>query len=172
MRRKDRAGGGGRATFSLFGCLRPNSLESADLGRRFKIFQLASGAVFRMSYLSLAVCTAARWRAWTRDGEPTSFRIYSLAVSVHGDLCAFPSGWADSPREINEAARPGRRPGPRDQKSPEISNHFSLFGCLRGGSVECVVPRQRSKIIQLASGAVFRMSHLSLAVCAAARWSA
>ena len=24
--------------------------------------------------------------------------------------------------------------GPRDPKSPDVSSHFSLFGCLRGGS--------------------------------------
>ena len=52
------------------------------------------------------------------DGEPKSFRIYRLAVSVHGDLCA-PRGWMR---------------GPRDPKSPDVSSHFSLFGCLRGGS--------------------------------------
>ena len=34
--------------------------------------------------------------------------------------------------------------GPRDQTSPEISNDLSLFGCLRGGSVERVDPGQRS----------------------------
>ena len=47
--------------------------------------------------------------------------------------------------------------GPRDHTSPGISNHFSLFGCLHGDSVERVDPGRRSKIFQLASGAVFRV---------------
>ena len=69
------------------------------------------------------------------DGEPKSFRIYRLALSVHGDCCAPSSRRADSPREIKEAEGPGWMQGPRDPKSPEISNHFYLFGCLCGGSV-------------------------------------
>ena len=52
-------------------------------------------------------------------------------LSVYGDLCAPPNRRAaDNPREINEEERPGRMRGPRDQKSPKISNHFFLFGYL------------------------------------------
>ena len=42
------------------------------------------------------------------DREPRSFRIYGLAVWVHGDLCAPPNRRADGPKEINYAERPGR----------------------------------------------------------------
>ena len=82
------------------------------------------------------------------DGKIKSFRISRLAVSVHGDLYVPPIRRADSPREINEAERPGRMRGLRSQRSPEILIHFSLFGCLRSGSVERVVPGRRSKIFQ------------------------
>ena len=61
--------------------------------------------------------------------------IYRLAVSIYGDICAFPSRRVDSLRKINEAERPGWMRGPRDPKSPEISIDFCLFGYPRGGSV-------------------------------------
>ena len=66
---------------------------------------------------------------------------------------------ADSPREVDEAERPGWMRGPCDQgaarlkghvtkKSPKISSYFSLFGCLRGGSAEREDPGRRSRIFQ------------------------
>ena len=108
--------------------------------------------MFHVIYLSLVVGAAVRTSAYTRDGEPKSFRIYRLVVPVHGDLCAPPNRRADSPGEINEADRPGWMrgraiKGPRDQKSSKISSYFSLFGCLRG-SVERENPGRRSKIFQ------------------------
>ena len=57
-----------------------------------------------------------------------------------GDLYAPPSRRADSLTEINEAERTGWMRGPRDQEFPKISNYFSFFGCLRGGSVESENP--------------------------------
>ena len=45
----------------------------------------------------------------------------------------------------NEAERSGWMRGPRDRKSSEISNHFSLFAVSRGLGVD---PGQRSKIFQ------------------------
>ena len=45
-------------------------------------------------------------------------------------------GWPYlSTAEINEADRPGWMRERRDPKSLEISNHFSLFGSLRDGSI-------------------------------------
>ena len=75
-----------------------------------------------------------------------SFRMYRFSVSLHGDFYGPLSRRADSPRELDEAERPGRMRGPHDQKSPETLNHFSLFGWLRGSSAARVDPGQRSKI--------------------------
>ena len=81
------------------------------------------------------------------------FSICRLAAFVHGDLCTPPSRHADSPREINEAEKPGWMrgrmiKGPRDQKSPKILSFFYLFGCLRRGSTDREDSRPRSKIFQ------------------------
>ena len=88
--------------------------------------------------LSLFGCRRGCSEEHVDSGKPKSFRIYRLAVSVHGDLCAPPSCRADSPKEINEAERPGWMRG----------SYFSLFGCLRGGLVEREDPGRRSKIFQ------------------------
>ena len=97
---------------------------------------LACGAVFRVIYLSLAVCAAARRSAWIRDGEPKSFRIYRLAVCIHGDVCTPPSRRANSPREISEAERPRWMRGPRDPKSPEISAVCAAARCRTGAEIQ------------------------------------
>ena len=136
----------------------------AKIAEIFGRAALASGTVFRVICLSLAVCAAARGSAKSRDGEPKSFRIYRVAVLVYGDLCAPPSRSADNPREINEAERLGWMGGPRDQESPEISNYFSFCSFLRGGAAELIVPGRTSKIFLLASGAVFHEIYLSSAI--------
>ena len=96
----------------------------------------ASGAVFRVTYLSLAVGTAAGSSAEPRDGEPKSFRIYSLAVSVHEDVCA-PRAAAQIAKERCMRRQDRARCGGRATKNlSRFSNQFSLFGCLHGSSVE------------------------------------
>ena len=59
-----------------------------------------------------------------------------------------PENRADNSIEINETEISDGMRGLRDQNSPEISNHFSIWGCVRAGSVEYVDPSQRSKIFQ------------------------
>ena len=121
MRRKDWAGCGGRARPKISRDFETSSLsldlcggleERVDSGRISKVFQLVSGAVFRVVCVSLIICTpartVARWSAKTRDGELKSFRTYRLAVSIPGDLCALSRRRAGSLREINAAERLGR----------------------------------------------------------------
>ena len=52
---------------------------SENLGRK------ASGAIFRVIYLSLDIYAAAQQSAKIQDGEAKSYRIYELAVSDRGD---------------------------------------------------------------------------------------
>ena len=122
--------------------------ERIEPGQISEIFKLASGAVFRMIYISLAISIAARRNAKTRDGDLKSFRIYRQAVSIYGDLCAPPSRRTDSPREINEMERLDWIRGRRDQESFEISNYFSFVDCLRVGSLEGVDTVRRSNFFQ------------------------
>ena len=80
-----------------------------------------------------------------RSGEPNSFRIYRLAVSVPGDICAPPSRRVDSSRKIDEAERSGWMRGPLDPKSLKISINFSLRLSARRLGID---PGWRSKIFQ------------------------
>ena len=93
-----------------------------------------------------------------------SFRIYRFSVSVHGDFYGPLSRRADSPREIDEAERPGRMRGPRDQKSPEISSHVSLFACLRGSSVARGTCRPGAEIQNLSKSTIYKLVVFSFCV--------
>ena len=104
--------------------------------RFFGLAALASETVFPVIYPSLAVCAAARRSAQTRDGEAKSSSICRMAVSVHGDLCAPPSRRADSPREINEAERPGWMRGRATRNLPR-------FRTISLSSVVCAAARSR-----------------------------
>ena len=103
-----------------------------------------SRAILYMIYLSLVVGAAIRRSAQTRDGEPTSFRICRLAVSVHGDLCATLIRRADNPREIHEIK--GRMT--KTNNLPRF-RAISLSSAVCGGSVEYEdPPGRRFKIFQ------------------------
>ena len=82
--------------------------------------------------------------------ESYIFRVINfsldICVPIRGeDLCV---RRIDNLREIYEAERTDRMRELRRQISPKISNYFSLFGCLIGGSKERIDPRRRSNIFQ------------------------
>ena len=91
-----------------------------------------------------------RRREYPREVESISFRFPRMIVSFPKDLWIFSIRRANSPREINgiERAAGYAFERPHSHKSLNISNYFSLFGYLRGGSAAYEDPGGRSKIFQ------------------------
>ena len=119
---------------------------------------LFSGNIFRVIHFSLL-------SIWLFDG--IQFFSESLDwsyLSIEFICNPSPIRHVDNPREINEAERLDQIRRPRDQKSPEISNHFSLFGYLRNGSAERIHPGRRSKTFQFVFDAISDVIYLSLII--------